>query len=47
MMVGADVVDGELLEFAITRLLADPAVDYLHLHNAKPGCYAARVDRAD
>ena len=48
MMTGADVVDGAALEPVIERLLlADPAVAYLHLHNAKPGCYAARVDRAD
>jgi Protein of unknown function (DUF1203) len=46
MMVEADVVDGQLLEFAITKMLANRAVAYLHLHNAKPGCYAARVDRA-
>jgi hypothetical protein len=26
--------------------LADPAVAYLHAHNAAYGCYAARIDRA-
>lgn len=46
MMTQSDVVDGAALEPAIERMLADPAVAYLHLHNAKPGCYAARVDRA-
>lgn len=46
MMTAADVVPGEDLERALESLLADPAVAYLHLHNAKPGCYAARVDRA-
>jgi hypothetical protein len=46
MMVDADVVDGRAVEPVIARLLADPAVAYLHLHNAKPGCWAARVDRA-
>jgi hypothetical protein len=46
MMVGADVVDGKELEGAIERLFADRRADYLHLHFAKPGCYAARVDRA-
>jgi hypothetical protein len=45
LMVGADVVDGKELEGAIERLLADERTDYLHLHYAKPGCYAARVDR--
>jgi hypothetical protein len=47
LMVQADVVDGQLVELAITKMFADPGVAYLHLHNAKPGCYAARVDRAD
>ena len=46
MMLDADVVDGAALERTIERLFADPAVAYLHLHNAKPGCYAGRVDRA-
>jgi hypothetical protein len=47
MMVGADVVDGRELEVAIERLLlGDEGTEYLHLHYAKPGCYAARVDRA-
>lgn len=45
MMVGADVVDGRALELVVERLFADARVSYLHLHNAKPGCYAARVDR--
>lgn len=46
MMVDADVVHGSALRPVIERLLALPQVDYLHLHNAKPGCYAARVERA-
>ncbi len=46
LMVGADVADGKELEGAIERLLGDERADYLHLHYAKPGCYAARVDRA-
>jgi hypothetical protein len=45
MMLGADVVDGGDLAPAIERFFGDPLVAYLHLHNAKPGCYAARVDR--
>ena len=46
MMVDADVVEGHALEAAIARLLGTPDAAFLHLHNAKPGCYAARVDRA-
>jgi hypothetical protein len=46
MMVDADVVEGRLLEPLISRFFANDAVAYLHLHYARPGCYAARVDRA-
>ncbi len=45
MMLEADVTEGTVLEAQIARMFANPAVAYLHLHNAKPGCYAARVDR--
>jgi hypothetical protein len=46
LMVAADVVQGEVLEAGIKRLLEDPKVRYLHIHNAKPGCFNCRVDRA-
>ena len=45
-MVDADVVEGRDAEPLIERLLGDPAVAYIHAHYAKPGCYAARIDRA-
>jgi hypothetical protein len=44
-MLEADLVDGEALESTIERMFANPEAEYIHLHNAKPGCYAARVDR--
>jgi hypothetical protein len=46
MMVGCELVDGRQLEATIDRLLAEPKAEYLHVHYATPGCYAARVDRA-
>jgi hypothetical protein len=46
LMVAADVVDGRAVEGAIERLFADSQASYLHVHYAKPGCYACRVDRA-
>ncbi len=46
MMIDADVIEGERLEALLGRMLANDVVDYLHIHNAKLGCYAARVDRA-
>ena len=45
-MIDAEVIDGVHLEPLIERLFADPAAAYLHVHNAKRGCYAARVDRS-
>jgi hypothetical protein len=45
MLLEADVVDGTAVGQAIDRMFDNPRVAYLHLHNAKPGCYAARVDR--
>ena len=45
MMLDADVVDGQLLEPVLRRLLDNTLVEFVHLHNAKRGCYAARVDR--
>jgi hypothetical protein len=46
MMVWADVRPGSELEAAIAELFAHERIDYLHLHYAKPGCYACRVARA-
>ncbi|HEY0504721.1 MAG TPA: DUF1203 domain-containing protein [Lysobacter sp.] len=45
MMRNAEVVDGAELEAAIARAFALAEVEYLHVHNAKPGCYACRVTR--
>ena len=45
MMLDADVVEGAGIEPVIERLLADPGVSYIHVHNAKRGCYSGRIDR--
>ena len=45
MMTDADVVDGGDLAGEIARMFDDPAVAYLHAHNARRGCFAARIDR--
>jgi hypothetical protein len=47
MMLNADIVDGQHLEELFQRMLANDAVEYLHLHNAQRGCYVARVDRVN
>ncbi|MBV8761790.1 MAG: DUF1203 domain-containing protein [Deltaproteobacteria bacterium] len=47
LMVHADVVDGRELAATLERSLGDRSVAYVHVHYAKPGCYAPRVTRAD
>jgi len=46
LMRDADVVDGVDAASHLRRLLDLPGVAYLHVHNARPGCYACRVDPA-
>jgi len=46
MMTGCDVVEGGDVERVIADLFADPKAAYLHVHFARPGCYAARIERA-
>ncbi|MGB5491868.1 MAG: DUF1203 domain-containing protein [Woeseiaceae bacterium] len=45
MMIDDDLVDGQQLGSLIEQMFANESVSYLHLHNAKPGCYAALVER--
>ncbi|WP_108881826.1 DUF1203 domain-containing protein [Anderseniella sp. Alg231-50] len=45
IMIDAEAVEGTQLESVLNRFLDDPQVDYIHLHYAKPGCFAARVER--
>ncbi len=45
MMTDAEVIDGSALEPLIARFFVDSTVAYLHVHNAKRGCFVARVDR--
>ncbi len=47
MMIAADVCDGADVRGVIERFIADPAVAFVHLHNAKRGCFSCRVERAD
>ena len=44
-MLAADTLPGGDLEAAIEAFLADREVAYLHAHNARRGCYAARIER--
>ena len=46
LMRGGEVVEGTSLVERAMELLDDPDVAYIHVHNAGPGCFAARVDRS-
>ena len=46
LIVDADVVDGRDLESLVERMFGRPDVQYLHVHFARPGCYACRIDRS-
>lgn len=46
IMQDAEVTKGTELEAAIDRLFEGPGISYLHVHNAGPGCFNCRVERA-
>jgi Protein of unknown function (DUF1203) len=45
MMLSFELADGRELEQAIGTLFTNTDAEYLHVHFAAPGCYAARVER--
>ena len=45
MMIAADVCEGAAVRGVIERFMADDAVAFIHLHNAKRGCFSCRVER--
>jgi len=47
MLVEADVLPGTGVEALVERLFDNPETAYIHVHNAREGCYHARIDRAD
>jgi len=46
MMIDAEVCEGAQAAEMFERFLANPRTRYLQVHNARRGCYAARVERA-
>ena len=46
MMTDAQVIEGIELQTWIARAFADDNVDFIDVHNAHRGCFAARVTRA-
>ncbi len=45
-MLDADVAEGAQVEALIATLLANPAVDFIHAHFARRGCFVATIRRA-
>ena len=45
MIIGADVCEGRNVSPAIGQLFNDARVQYIHLHNAKRGCFSCLVKR--
>ena len=45
MLKGAELCPGDELESSIEQLLQPTSTSYLHLHYARHGCFACRVDR--
>jgi hypothetical protein len=46
MLVAAEVIEPAEVDQSIQRLFNDARLAYIHVHNARPGCYACRIDRA-
>ena len=46
IMIGAEVLQGNEIEAVIERQLQNSDVEYLHIHNANPGCFNCSVYRA-
>src|SRR5438093_3167217 len=44
-MIECDIVEGAVLESLIERFFANPAVAYIHAHNARAGCFLCRIER--
>ncbi|RYH09037.1 DUF1203 domain-containing protein [Tropicimonas sp. IMCC6043] len=47
MLQDADVVEGAALAERLERMFAAPEIDYIHVHYAKQGCFAAKVTRTE
>jgi Protein of unknown function (DUF1203) len=45
IMINATVVEGEVLSETLQELFTDNKIAYVHIHNAKPGCYNCLAER--
>lgn len=46
MMIAARTIEGKYLEKEIIGLFDNPEANYIHVHNAGPGCYNCLINRA-
>ncbi len=46
IMVDSTVIQGDETAPTIKNMFSDPSVDYIHVHNARPGCFNCRVERS-
>lgn len=46
LMIEAEVVEGTHVEAELAKFFTNPAIAYIHIHYARRGCFACRVDRA-
>ena len=46
MVIAAALAQPGQADDALRRMLDDPMISYIDVHNAIPGCFAARVERA-
>lgn len=47
MMIDARTLDGEKLSSTIENIFENPRAEYIHVHNANPGCYNCQIDRVN
>jgi hypothetical protein len=47
MMVGAEVVEGVGVAARLEALFAETSVEYVQLHNARPGCFSCEARRVE
>lgn len=45
MMEAGEIVEGADLPGALEQIFTDPAIDYIHIHYAKRGCFAGKATR--
>lgn len=46
MMLHATVAEGAGFSQTVSAIFESPSIQYIHVHNAKPGCFSCEVRRA-